>query len=42
MKNLMAVAVCLAALYVADAYWCSGRYFGIATQVVENAYAVNW
>jgi hypothetical protein len=42
MKHLMAALVCLVTLYAVDAYFCDGRYFGTAAQVIENAYASDW
>lgn len=38
----MAALVCLATLYAVDAYFCNGWYFGMAAQVVDQAYAFNW
>lgn len=42
MKHLIAATVYVAALYAVDACFFDGWYFGIAAQVIEKAYAINW
>lgn len=39
MKSLGAVAVCVAVLYIVDAAWFDGWYFGVVDQMLTTFYA---
>ncbi len=42
MKQLVAAMVCLGTLYAIDVFFFDGWYFGIASQMIQQAYALNW
>lgn len=42
MKHLAAACVCFIVLYGLDALCFGGRYFIVADQAIQQAYALNW
>ncbi len=42
MKHLGAAIICLVVLFAVDAFFFDGWYFGVAAQIVENAYSLDW
>jgi hypothetical protein len=41
-KHLSAALICLGVLYVVDAYFCDGWYFGMAKEAFAQAWALYW
>lgn len=42
MKHLTAVIVCIAVLFVIDALFYGGWFFGNATRAIEHVYTIQW
>ncbi len=42
MKHLTAVIVCIGVLYVIDAMFYGGWFFGNATRAIEHVYTIQW
>jgi hypothetical protein len=42
MRHLTAAVVCLCVLYAVDAMFFDGWYFGVASQAVSQAFALDW